>query len=149
MATGAARKAVGLEAAVVDNDVLAIRALDPDDERLIRCKVAGPTALLIAKTHKIQDRLERRARPGLIDKDAGDVYRLMQTTPAAVVKEVAARLLAGGRVAQSSSHGLELLREQFGARRAPGVEMAVRSLRVGVPEDRIRAVCVAFVSALQ
>jgi len=28
-------------------------------------------------------------------------------------------------------------------------KMAVRSLRVGVPEDRIRAVCVAFVSALQ
>lgn len=45
----AARKAVGLEAAVVDNDILAIRALDPDDERLIRCKVAGPTPLLIAK----------------------------------------------------------------------------------------------------
>lgn len=146
----AARKAVGLEAAILDNDVLAIRALDPDDQREIDCRVAGPTALLIAKAHKIQDRLEQPGRPDrLIDKDAGDVYRLMQTTPAARVREVAANLLADKRVAQPSRRGLEMLREQFGARRAPGVEMAVRSLRVGVPEDRIRAVCVAFVSALQ
>jgi len=130
----AARKAVGLEATIVDNEVLVIRALDPDDEREIRCRVAGPTALLIAKAHKIQDRLEQRGRPDrLIDKDAGDVYRLMQTTPVARVREVTARLLANERVAQPSRRGVELLHEQFGARRAPGVEMAVRSLRGGGP----------------
>lgn len=145
----AARKAAGLEAAVVDNDVLGIKALDPDDERQIDCRVAGPTALLIAKAHKIQDRLDQAGRPDrLVDKDAGDVYRLMQTTPAARVSEVAARLAADERVAGPSRRGLDLLHQQFGARRAPGVEMAVRSLRLGVPEDRIRAVCTAYVAAL-
>jgi len=145
----AARKAAGLEAAVVDNDVLAIEALDPNDERRIDCRVAGPTALLIAKAHKIQDRLEQDGRPDrLVDKDAGDVYRLMQTTPAVRVSEVAAQLFVDERVAGPSRRGLELLHQQFGARRAPGVEMAVRSLRLGVPEDRIRALCTAYVAAL-
>lgn len=145
----AARKAAGLEAAIIDNEILTIEALDRDDERSIDCRVAGPTALLIAKAHKIQDRLEQPSRPHrLIDKDAGDVYRLMLTTPTPLVRAVAARLLADERVARPSRRGVELLRQQFGARRAQGVEMAVRSLRVGVPDDRIRAVCVTFVAAL-
>lgn len=45
----AARKATGLEAAILDNDMLTIEALDPDDSRSIQSRVAGPTALLIAK----------------------------------------------------------------------------------------------------
>jgi hypothetical protein len=145
----AARKAPGLEAAILDNDVLTVKALDPGDTRRIDSKVAGPTALLIAKAHKIQDRLEHQARPDrLIDKDASDVYRLMLTTPAERINEVVATLLANGRVTGSAERGLDLLRAQFGARRAPGVEMAVRALRVGVPEDRIRAVCVSFIAAI-
>jgi hypothetical protein len=145
----AARTAPGLEAAILDNDVLTITALDRDDTRRIDSKVAGPTALLIAKAHKIHDRLEHQARPDrLIDKDASDVYRLMLTTPTERINEVAATLLADGRVAGSAERGIDLLRAQFGARRAPGVEMAVRALRVGVPEDRIRAVCVSFIAAV-
>lgn len=145
----AARKAPGLEAAILDNDVLTIEALDPEDARRIDSRVAGTTALLIAKAHKIHDRLEHLARPDrLIDKDASDVYRLMLTTPAERINKVAGALLDDGRVAGPTQRGLELLRAQFGARRAPGVEMAVRALRVGVPEDRIRTVCVNFIAAL-
>lgn len=144
----AARKAPGLEAAIIDNDVLTIEALD-DDRRTIAAKVAGPTALLIAKAHKINDRLAQDARPDrLIDKDASDVYRLMLTTAPERVNEVVPSLLDDERVAGPAQRGLELLRAAFGARRAPGVEMAVRALRLGVPEDRVRTVCVAFVSAL-
>ena len=144
----AARKAPGLEAAIVDNDVLTVEALD-DDPRSIEAKVAGPTALLIAKAHKINDRLAQEARPDrLVDKDASDVYRLMLTTATAQINEVMPTLLADQRVAGPAQRGLELLRGQFGARRAPGVEMAVRALRLGVPEDRVRTVCVTFVSEL-
>jgi len=145
----AARKAAGLEAAILDNDVLTIKALETEDARAIDSRVAGPTALLIAKAHKIQDRLEQSARPDrLIDKDASDVYRLMLTTPAERINDVAAMLRDDGRVAGPAQRGLELLRVQFGARRAPGVEMAVRALRLGVPEDRVRTVCVNFVAGL-
>jgi hypothetical protein len=145
----AARKAAGLEAAIIDSDVLTIKALEPEDARAIGSRVAGPTALLIAKAHKIQDRLDQSGRPDrLIDKDASDVYRLMLTTPAERINEVAAMLRDDGRVAGPAQRGLELLRAQFGARRAPGVEMAVRALRLGVPEERVRTVCVTFIAAL-
>lgn len=145
----AARKAPGLEVAVIDNDVLTIEAIDAHDRRSIPSRVAGPTALLVAKAHKINDRLAQGARPDrLIDKDASDVYRLMLTTAPQRIDELVSTLLDDPRVAGPAQRGLDLLRAQFGARRAPGVEMAVRALRLGVPEDRVRSVCVSFVAAL-
>lgn len=145
----AARKAPGLEAALIDNDVLLIEALDVQDRRSIASRVAGPTAMLIAKAHKINDRLAQEARPDrLIDKDASDVYRLMLTTEPERINEVVPTLLDDPRIGGPAQRGLEMLRGQFGARRAPGVEMAVRALRLGVPEERVRAVCVSFVAAL-
>ncbi len=141
----AARKAVGLEAAVIDNDILTIAAHGQDDQRTIDARVAGPTALLIAKAHKIHDRLAEDDRPDrLKDKDASDVYRLLLTTAPEHITEVMPRLFDDERVAGPARRGIDMLREQFGTRRAPGVEMAVRSLRLAVPEDRIRAVCTGF-----
>lgn len=66
-----------------------IAALDNRDERRLAARVAGPTALLIAKAHKIQDRLAPGVRlDRLVDKDASDVYRLMLTTPPERITEV-------------------------------------------------------------
>lgn len=135
----AARKVTGLESALIDNDVLQIASLDPKDRREITCRVAGPTALLIAKAHKIQDRLDERSRTRVREKDAGDVYRLMLTTPPEVVRAVTERLLADPRVAESALRGMDLLRRQFQARRSPGVELAVQSpsgWRTGGPNSR-------------
>lgn len=81
----AARRAVGLEAALVDHGPMTVAALDPADERQVTVKVAGVAALLVAKAHKIQDRVGSGRSDRLSDKDAGDVYRIMQTTrPTAV-----------------------------------------------------------------
>ena len=74
----ATRRTVGLEAAVVDNELRTISALDPDDTRTFEARVAGPAALLIAKVHKIHERREQPDR--LNDKDAHDVYRLLVAT---------------------------------------------------------------------
>src|SRR3712207_6315573 len=69
------RRAVGLEAAVIDNAEVRVASLSPDNNRSVRAKVAGPAALLVAKLHKIA---ERRGTPNrLIDKDAHDIYRLL------------------------------------------------------------------------
>lgn len=145
----AARKAAGLEAVTIDNDWLSIASHEDADHRVIVTRVAGPTALLIAKAHKINDRLDQDARPDrLKDKDASDVYRLFLTTAPELIAEVMPNLLDDERVAGPAERGIEMLREQFGARRASGVEMAVRSLRVAVPEDRIRAVCTGFIAAI-
>lgn len=74
----ATRRARGLEAAMVDNDVMEIRALDPVDARRLNARVAGSAALVIAKLHKIGDRVAEPRR--LVDKDAHDVYRLLVAT---------------------------------------------------------------------
>lgn len=76
----AARRAVGLEAAVVDNSLMEVRALAPDDHRVYWANVAGPAALLVAKLHKIGERAQN-APDRLADKDAHDIYRLLTTVP--------------------------------------------------------------------
>ncbi len=54
----AARRAIGLEAALLDNSPMTIAALDlATDTRSVRAKVAGPAALLVAKAHKLHDRV--------------------------------------------------------------------------------------------
>jgi hypothetical protein len=71
-----ARRTVGLEAAVVDNDVRVISALDADP-RSFKIKVAGPAALVVSKVIKIAER--QRQQPGrLKSKDGLDVLRLLR-----------------------------------------------------------------------
>ena len=71
------RRARGLEAALVDNSKMVIRALDGGrDTREFEVSVAGPAALLVAKLHKIHDRIESPSR--LDNKDAHDVYRILR-----------------------------------------------------------------------
>lgn len=72
----AMRRARGLEAAVVDNDVLEIASLNSADSRRIEAKVAGPAALIVAKIHKIAERATTSPHR-LVDKDAHDLYRLL------------------------------------------------------------------------
>lgn len=147
----AARKTVGLEAALIDNNVMSIGALEKEDDRVFEVRVAGPTALLIAKAHKIHDRIQlNESGSGRItNKDAGDVFRLMQTTQARAASETLTMLLGDERAAPAVSDGVSYLREQFGARRSPGVEMAIQAFGGSIPEERVVAVCVGFVKALR
>jgi hypothetical protein len=50
-----ARKARGLEAALIDKSTTAINSLDATDKRSFSVAVAGPTALMVAKLHKISE----------------------------------------------------------------------------------------------
>lgn len=59
----AARRAVGLEAALVDHSTLRVGALEQSDTREVGVEVAGVAALLVAKAHKIHDRFASN-RPG-------------------------------------------------------------------------------------
>lgn len=120
-----ARKVVGLEAALVDKDLREITALDPLDNRRFEIAVAGPAGLLVAKIHKIRERLDEPDR--LSDKDALDVYRLLRSVP---TDELAHRML----VLQETdlSHGvtafaIEGLSTLFDSPRAQGCIMAARA----------------------
>src|SRR5690606_35155788 len=61
-AKNAMRVAAGLEACAVDNSVMTIAALDPSDSRAGKVRVAGTAALLVAKIHKIHERLDSPSR---------------------------------------------------------------------------------------
>jgi hypothetical protein len=144
----AARRAVGLEAALVDHSTMTISALDPTDSRSLQAKVAGPAALFVAKAHKLHDRAESPRGDRLDDKDAADVVRLMQTTNP---DEIAGALGALGDDAIAgapSKDALVYIEQLFGRRGALGVEMSARALRAAMPEDRVEALCTAYVAAL-
>jgi len=144
----AARRAVGLEAAIVDCTTMRVAALEPSDARRFDVEVADTAGLLVAKAHKIHDRL-RSSRPGRVDdKDASDVYRLMQTTSPI---EVAARLanlrdhpMAGGVTEEAIAHLVEL----FGRRRGEGVQMATRALQLAVPEAQVTTLATSYIDRL-
>ena len=73
-----ARRARGLEAALVDRTSRSITSLEPErDPREREMLVAGPTALLVAKIIKISERSAEPTR--IVDKDALDVLRLLQS----------------------------------------------------------------------
>jgi hypothetical protein len=144
----AARRAVGLEAALVDNSVMSIVALDPLDPRSMEALVAGAAALLVAKLHKLHDRVVRGREDRLHDKDAADVVRLMQaTTPneMAVTLAVLAGDVLGG---PSTLDAMRYLDELFGRRGGPGIEMAANALRIAVPKDRVSGLCIAYAGSL-
>ena len=71
----AARRATGLEATLVNHSRQTITALDSADERSVDANVAGPAALLVAKAHKIHDRIERGRADRVLDKDADRTAR--------------------------------------------------------------------------
>ncbi len=144
----AARRATGLEAALVDHSPMTVRALDPEDGRSFDVEVAGPAALLVAKSHKIHDRLAS-SRPGRADdKDAADVYRLMQTTSPTDIGARLAELRHDPVAGQATKAGISHLSAQFGRRGGQGVAMAVRALRLAIPEAQVVALSTAYVEAL-
>jgi len=71
----AMRRAVGLEAALVDFQYAEIASFESADSRRFTVKVAGAAALLVAKLHKVAERIDTPARSDA--KDAHDIYRLL------------------------------------------------------------------------
>ena len=131
----AARRARGLEAAVVDNDWMIVGALDTADGRSYEARVASSAALLVAKTHKIHDRA-KDAPERLVDKDAHDIYRLLVATPTETLARGIALLLLDELAGETTMQAVDFLREDFAAGpTALGSMMAGRTEEgVGEPE---------------
>jgi hypothetical protein len=144
----AARRALGLEAALVDHTTMTVSALDPADGRSIKAEVAGPAALFVAKAHKLHERVESGRAHRIDDKDAGDVVRLMQTTKPAEVGATFATLCVHPVAGRPSSDALRYVEALFGRRGRPGIDMAARALRVGMPEERVEELCTAYTAQL-
>lgn len=103
-----------------------------------------------ARRQDPQDRRPAKSarEDSLDDKDASDVLRLMQTcSPERVGATLEALLthpIAGGPTAEA----LEAFQQLFGTRNGVGVEMAARALRLAMPEERVRAICLAYAASL-
>lgn len=138
----AARRAVGLEGALIDHSAIEIPSLNEADTRRVRVKVAGTTALIIAKLHKIGDRADQPDR--LTDKDGGDVYRLMLASTPKQTAERFGVLLADPRSADATHRAIGLLDDLFAGRRSVGVQMAVRAMTGVVPPETVIEVCTGF-----
>lgn len=127
----AMRRARGLEAAVVDNDVMEVASLDPSHERSCDVRVAGSAALLIAKTHKISDRATSSPHR-LVDKDAHDVYRILVDTESDLLASKFHELLEDEMSSEITTEALAHIRELF----ADGPE-AIGSVMAGRAEEGI------------
>jgi hypothetical protein len=145
----AARRAVGLEAALIDHAPMTIDSLDPDDGQSVVAEVAGIAALFVAKAHKLHDRVQSTTPDRLSDKDAADVIRLMQFSDPDAVRSTLVHLTGDPTAGSVTRAALGYLRELFGYRNAAGVQLAVRAMQAAVPSARIEAVAVAYITALQ
>lgn len=144
----AARKAEGLEAALVDHAPMTISALDSSDTRSITVEVAGLAAMLVAKAYKIRDRLADNNVDRLSDKDAADVYRIMQTASPRDLGGALRNLRGHPTAGPVTATAITLLGELFGSRRGEAISMAQRSLALAIDPDEITAVCLAFTAAI-
>lgn len=142
-----ARRAKGLEGALIDRDERTIRAFDSKDTRQVRMWVAGPAALLVAKIHKIAERVDASDR--VRDKDALDVLRLLRAVDTGLLAG-RLRLLLDQEPARSvAKEAIDRLGPLFAEPRGDGVKMAVRAAGTGEDSATIAASLIALVEDLR
>ena len=141
-----ARRAKGLEAALVDREPMQIQALDSADNRSVTMQVAGPGALVVAKVHKIAERTSASDR--ISDKDALDVLRLLQATDTDHLANRLDQLRSDELSATVTAEAIGHLEPLFGGAESTGVNMAVRSAGPNAAPATIAASLTALVSDL-
>ena len=142
------RRAVGLEAALVDYLPMQIRALRDGDDRVIIANVAGPAALLVAKLHKIGERSDT-APDRLVDKDAHDLYRILVAIDTSELAERLRMLRAHDLAGRVTEKALVWLRDLFAAGPdATGSQMAARSEAPFGTAETVAATCAVLAQDL-
>ena len=127
-----ARRAAGLEAAIIDRSPMTVESLDGDGRSAV-INVAGPAALLVAKLHKLGERVDTPDR--LNDKDAHDIYRLLVATETPDLAETMQRLHADEISQVATTQALGYLEQLFASADALGATMAGRAEEgVGQPD---------------
>jgi hypothetical protein len=141
-----ARKGRGLEAAIVDKSWVTIGALDPADVRHVDAWLAGPAALLVAKLHKLAERAHTPSR--LDDKDALDVFRILQSLPAETLTTGIGRLRSSALSEAVTTEAVGYLSELFAGAQRVGSQMAARALTPLEDPTVVAASCAALAGEL-
>lgn len=142
----AARRAKGLERVLVDRARTTISALDPADSRVVSMWVAGAAALLVAKIHKIAERVDAADR--VRDKDALDVLRLLRSVDTELLAARLRSLRASEIAGAVTIAAIGWLPKLFGQPDAVAVQMAVRAAGDAEDPATIAASTVALVGDL-
>lgn len=143
----AARRAVGLEGVVVDREPMLVSALAAADERAYVVNVAGPPSLLVAKLHKLAERVEQPDR--LNAKDAHDIYRLLTAIETAPLTSGLGRLLTHPFSRAATASALDHLEALFAAGPdAPGSSLAGSAEELLGSPDVVAATCAALAGDL-
>lgn len=136
-ATTTARRTDGLELALVDNTAMTLPALDPQDGRTITLKVAGPAALVVAKSTKIRERSHLGRVDRISAKDAGDLLRLLRNNSPARVGTRLAELATATDLSDQTASIMAWLSAQTASRYSPLVRLAVDDLKEVEPEAQV------------
>lgn len=135
----ATRRAVGLEAAVVDNSGIEVEALGIGDGRVLVARVAGPAALIVAKLHKVGERADAPHR--LNAKDAYDIYRLLRVVSTQDLARSVDTLLDQEVSSMVTRQAIRYLEELFVDADSTGAVLAGEAERgVGDPDQVSEAV---------
>ena len=124
----------------MDNDLLPVGAIAPEDPRRFEVRVAGPASMLVSKLYKLHERVGAPDR--LSDKDAHDVFRILVGTDPEDFERRYRRLLADPVSHDTAVVALGYLKELFAVGpEAVGSMMAGRAeAGVGEPETVARQV---------
>ena len=124
----AARRAKGLETALVNRTIEEFGSLDAADSRSHRIGVAGPVALLVAKAHKLGERVAAKKGGRTRPKDALDIYRLLLAYDTAVLVDMAVPLLIDPRCMAATAEAFTSLERLFDPKHPVGAEFVAQSL---------------------
>ena len=122
----AAMKVHGLEGALVSHAPKEISSLVPGSDRSCVMEVAGPAALLVAKVHKISERVDDPVRSMAIDKDAFDIYRLLLAVDASELASEIGLLQANRISSNVTAEALTKFQELFGAQSGSGTKLVIQ-----------------------
>lgn len=144
----AARQVRGLEGVAVSNRLLPIASLGQGDQRSVDIRVAGPASLVVAKVHKLAERIDEQGRGRSLDKDAFDVFRLLRAIETASLAEEFAALLSNDLSQDVTREALAHFPHLFGTRSAVGTQLAVRHLAGLEPQETVEGAIAILVHDL-
>ena len=129
-----ARRTRGLEASLEDRERKIISALEVSDIRTFEIWVAGPAALLVAKVIKLTERFDINDPDRVPQKDALDLFRLMQVIPTAELAQRLNRLLQSEVAAPTATGAIQALARDFARSDAKAPKLAAQAS--GLPRSQ-------------
>ena len=139
-----ARQVYGLEGALVSHRSMTIGALENEDDREFEINVARPSALLVAKVHKLAERIDANDVTRLNNKDAFDIFRLLRGVDVdELVTEIQA-LQTDPISAPATVAAIARFRELFESASAAGTQLVVQHVEGLEDSTVITGASVAF-----